>query len=185
MQVSKVQNDPSLFSSGMECSDYSIVGDIISVCSCQLGTGTIVADFRVQLIPAGSANDIDPRYRPIVHLSGSVLRNDVKACSFDLTPDQYVWLLRTWTASRVNFPARVFVRDSPRWGGKKPNPFPGSNITLTGYLIGVARNEQGVVEHFEIELEKVTFHGKGSTGPSVSGSPGGQYILSPLSQSNW
>jgi hypothetical protein len=31
----------------------------------------------------------------------------------------------------------------------------------------------------------VTYHGKGSTGPSVSGSPGGQYILSPLSQSNW
>jgi hypothetical protein len=68
------------------------------------------------------------------------------------------------------------VHDSPRWGGKKPNPFPGSNITLTGYLIGVARNEQGVIEYFEIELEKVTYHGKGSTGPSVSGSPGGQYI---------
>ncbi|KAF9531783.1 hypothetical protein CPB83DRAFT_86413 [Crepidotus variabilis] len=137
----------------MEFSDYAMVGDIIS------------------LIPAGSADDIDPRYRPVLNLSGSVLRNDAKAFTFDLAPDQYVWMLRNWTGSRVNFPVRVFVRDSKRWGGKKPNPYPGSNVTLTGFLIGVTRNEQGAIEHFDVELEKVTYHGKGTATPA-NGSPG-------------
>lgn len=130
----------------------------------------------MQLIPAGSEAEVDPRYCPAVHASGSVLHVNAGNGTFDLAPDQYVWMLRSWKGSRINFPIRCVVKDSPCWGSRKPAPKAGAMVSITGYLMGTITNQQNQVEQFLVELEKVSFLGKGPVSPNGTG-------ISPSSKS--
>lgn len=111
-----------------------------------------------QQIPVGSNINIDARYQSVVQVSGAVLHADVDQSTFDLAPDQYVWLLQNWKGSHVNFPIRCVVKDSPQWGSRKPSPKPGSWVSVTGFLTGIIWNEHdSQVEHFVLELKKVSY----------------------------
>ena len=85
----------------------------------------------------GDIENVDERHRPVVHVSGVVTNTIPAECKFDLArlaPEQYVWLLRDWKQSKNTFPIRCVIKDSPRWGKKKPAPRKGFQVSITGFL---------------------------------------------------
>lgn len=90
-------------------------------------------------------------------------------CKFDLAPEQYVWLLRDWKQSKNMFPIRCVIKDSPRWGKKKPAPRKGFQVSITGFLCGAAKNQKsGKLEYFEVELEKIVYQSKAPINATTS-----------------
>lgn len=128
----------------------------------------------------GDIESVDARHCPVVHVSGVVTDAIPAECKFDLAPEQYVWLLRDWKQSKNTFPIRCVIKDSPRWGKKKPAPRKGFQVSITGFLCGAAKNPtSGKLEYFEVELEKIVYQSKAPINATTSTpSPSlGEWIL--------
>ncbi|THU92009.1 hypothetical protein K435DRAFT_800809 [Dendrothele bispora CBS 962.96] len=126
-----------LLTEGMTKEDYVLVGDII------------------ELIPAGNVN---PCYCAFVTVSGVVNKVDTES-HIELCPYVYNYLLKDSNAPKPSMPICTFYPDTPRWT-HKPKVSSRTYVSVSGFLHSIVRTTDGMADHFEVELEKVTFLGR-------------------------
>ncbi|KAJ3892710.1 hypothetical protein GG344DRAFT_75670 [Lentinula edodes] len=152
VQVARMEEtiNGDLLTEDMTKCDYVMVGDII------------------EMIPA---NGVNPALRPFINISGVVHHVDQEH-RIEISPQVYVQLLKDPTLPRALMPIRTFCPNTPRWSNK-PKVSVGTYVSISGYLHSITRKPDGMVDRFEVELEKVTYLGKPSVPIATSTPPKG------------
>lgn len=113
----------------------------------------------------------DPKRRPYVHILGNVTESD-GVQSFKMEPVQYVAAvkhLKGTTPSASTFPLSAIIRDSARYKNGKPVPRVGSCVSFGGFITSVSRSvDISLPERFNIEIDNITFVGRGFVPSKIS-----------------
>jgi len=166
--------------------EYDLVGDIVnvSVLYCVRATFTF-SNMMLQLIPikipdgTDDAEVIDLKYLPYINICGVAESVDDLMGTFNLTPHQYVAVLRNLPGLHTTsiegspalsstrrfksvLPVKCLIPDSPRWktkSGKKTTPKAGGYVSVTGFIterIGAPQAREG----FCVTIESMVFLGR-------------------------
>ncbi|KAJ7239147.1 hypothetical protein C8J57DRAFT_1246187 [Mycena rebaudengoi] len=122
----------------------------------------------IHLAPLGSPESFDLCHRPVVHACGPASSIDKQDSTFEINAEQYLSVNKQ--TDNV-FPIRCLFPATPRWEKYKPIPSKGKPVAVEGVLTGVERNEDRMVKHFIVDMEKVTFLGQAPTAPKAETSP--------------
>jgi hypothetical protein len=89
--------------------------------------------------------------------------------TFTINAQQYVTVMKVLET----FPVQCLISDSEKFKNYKPIPAKGKSVSVTGFLMGVERNDDKTMKYFLIDGETVTFLGQesGATIPRAEESP--------------
>ncbi|KAF5343627.1 hypothetical protein D9758_015443 [Tetrapyrgos nigripes] len=151
-----VNCDATRLSEGLDVKDYVLVGDI------------------VEMFPA---DEVDPKRRPYLSVCGVVASYDRTAedKKIEVSPTVFTYALLPKPTKDENskdkakasnplplLPAAYVVPKTARWAGERaPKVNIGTYVCCEGFLHMVHRKpSDGMVDHFDAELDKVTFLGR-------------------------
>ncbi|KAJ3863592.1 hypothetical protein EV359DRAFT_64688 [Lentinula novae-zelandiae] len=136
--IARIENDisSSQLSTDLEKADYILIGD------------------AVQLIPLN--DDVDPKYRPFVNLTGVVTSSDDKNHTFEVSAKSYVSALKGHDAI---MPLYCYAPDTKRWKDYPPKARINTYVGISGFLHSVRRNN-GMAHCFHVELDQLTHLGR-------------------------
>lgn len=105
-----------------------------------------------------------------MQIAGPASDVDEKEAKFCVKAEQWTSFLKDTksptstsksNSTRPLFPASCTIKDSPRYQStKKPIPRNGVYISMSGYLTGVKREENGNIEEFSIHVVNMVFMGR-------------------------